>query len=478
LAACRTSPPPVGSTSNALTREEAALAKALAHYVQGLLYEFEQGRLSDRAREHYRQAAELDPTESRLYSQAAAMALLRGAPHEAVATLEQACRAAPRAVEPRLNLATVYQLTGQLELAARTYSEATRLSPTNPLPYTALAVLYFYQDRTDKALRTLEAGLRHTSTNDQRAFLAFCYNQGMRLARSGNWPAAIKCYRFTARHSPNDRAYFQHLIGEAYELLKQPQLAARWFRKSIRNPEPFPPSYVKLALLQLPANPDYAIKILREGEKRMPENLLIPLALAQIYGSQGRFAEAVKIFDKIAAQVGSNPTEKLTASFYLHYGAMCDRAGLPQKAEAIMEEGLHYYPDAHEILNYLAYTWAEKNVNLEKALDYVTRALQSEPQNGAYLDTLGWIYFRQKKYEDALREIKKADERIPNDPTVIEHLGDVYDALRRKDEALDAWMKSYRINPQNTALREKLRSLGVDPDQKQTELRKAPGAAE
>jgi tetratricopeptide (TPR) repeat protein len=464
LPACRTLR---GSTaaadSLALTPEEQAFARALAHYVQGLIYEIEDGRYAARAVEQYYQAAELDPSQPRLYSKVAAGALLQGTPEKAVGVLEAACRADRRSAGARLDLGTVYQISGDLKRAARCYAEAARLAPTNATAHLALANLLFHEDQPRQALRAVRGALREVDAAAGKSLLGFCYSQGLRFLRDGKPAAADRCFHFVIRHAEAERPYLCHLVGEAHEAADRRTAAIAWFRRAVRQKSPLPHSYVKLALLHLNTEPERAIALLWDGHRRLPEDLLVLLALAQIYGAQERYDEALQVFEQVVTLAGDAPQKRLTASFFLQYGVTCERAGLLDKAEQVFRRGLELYPQAHEILNYLAYTWADKGVNLEEALDFVLRALKEEPENGAYLDTLGWVYFKQRKYPEALEQIQKAEAVIPDDPTIAEHLGDICEALGRREEAIAAWKRSYRRDPGNRGVAARLEAAGIAP---------------
>lgn len=108
--------------------------------------------------------------------------------------------------------------------------------------------------------------------------------------------------------------------------------------------------------------------------------------------------------------------------------------------------------------------WAVRGVNLDRALDYVQRALAIEPNDGAYVDTLGWVQFKRGDYEAALTALTRASDLIPADPTINEHVGDALQALGQKREALRYWTKSLQSKPDNEPLRAKLKENGVDPD--------------
>ena len=107
--------------------------------------------------------------------------------------------------------------------------------------------------------------------------------------------------------------------------------------------------------------------------------------------------------------------------------------------------------------------WSEKNLHLDRALEFSRRALAQDPENGAFLDTLGWIFFQQGRYQDALSPLQKAAELIPDDATVADHLGDLYQKLNQPAAALKFWSSAYQLDSKNDAVAKKLRTHGLDP---------------
>jgi tetratricopeptide (TPR) repeat protein len=103
--------------------------------------------------------------------------------------------------------------------------------------------------------------------------------------------------------------------------------------------------------------------------------------------------------------------------------------------------------------------WVQQNAHLEEADAMIKRALQSEPNNGAYLDSLGWLEFRQGKFDQALNDLLRAAKNLTrDDPVVFEHLGDTYLQLKRVPQALEAWQKALALDPHNKTLAEKIES--------------------
>jgi Tfp pilus assembly protein PilF len=101
--------------------------------------------------------------------------------------------------------------------------------------------------------------------------------------------------------------------------------------------------------------------------------------------------------------------------------------------------------------------WADHNLHLDEAQELIKRALQLDPNNGAYLDTLGWLEFHQGKAEAALNDLLRAAQKMKHDdPVVFEHIGDAYTKLNQIAQAMETWQKALALDPQNKRLAEKI----------------------
>jgi tetratricopeptide (TPR) repeat protein len=104
--------------------------------------------------------------------------------------------------------------------------------------------------------------------------------------------------------------------------------------------------------------------------------------------------------------------------------------------------------------------WADRGIRLQEALQHLEKAVESDSENGAYLDSLGWCLFKLGDHDRALRELLRASEKIkPEDPVVLEHLGDVFHAQGKRREALASWERALELDSANTQLAEKIRTL-------------------
>ena len=177
-----------------------------------------------------------------------------------------------------------------------------------------------------------------------------------------------------------------------------------------------------------------------------------------------RYGAAVRRFDEALARAQQQPdsAELLTAPFHFWFGAALERDGNMDRAAEMLLKAIELDPDHHMALNYLAYSWADRGLHLDRALELVRRALEKDAENAAYIDTLGWIYFRQGRFEEALAELRRAVELEPEEPEILDHYGDALHALGRTDEALPQWKRAFARQPDSAAIREKLMRHGVD----------------
>jgi Flp pilus assembly protein TadD len=124
-----------------------------------------------------------------------------------------------------------------------------------------------------------------------------------------------------------------------------------------------------------------------------------------------------------------------------------------------MKRVLEIDPEHAEALNFIGYSYAERGIHLAEAEKLIRQALILKPDNGYILDSMGWVYFKQNRIEQAIRYLKEADKRIPDDPTIAEHLGDALRKAGRFQEALDAYRRAQKYAPENSQLRQKIEQL-------------------
>jgi tetratricopeptide (TPR) repeat protein len=238
------------------------------------------------------------------------------------------------------------------------------------------------------------------------------------------------------------------------------KVAANYEQSLLINPN-HPSTYLHLAELLLGPlrDADRAVKLLTEARRRFPgaPEIVYYLAIAQREAKQSQ--QAVATFEEALheAQLDEDD-EVINAKFYFNYGAAAEQAGLYEKAADLLRKSIALDPaNSAEAYNYIGYMWADHNMNLDEAEAMIRRALESDPNNASYLDSLGWVEFRKGKFDQALNDLLRAAKGVEHDdPVVFEHIGDTYLKLNRLREALDVWGKALALDPKNKTLADKI----------------------
>jgi Tfp pilus assembly protein PilF len=184
---------------------------------------------------------------------------------------------------------------------------------------------------------------------------------------------------------------------------------------------------------------DDAIKILKAQLRGDTSDREAYLNMAQVYERGRRYKEA-EAAAHAAEVLPGQPRDNEMVWFLL--GAIYERQKLFDKAEEQFKKVLAVNPKNAPVLNYYGYMLGDLGIRLDEAEALVQRALKEEPYNSEYLDSLGWIYFKQNKPADAEAMLHKAVGRERHDPTIHSHLGDVYAKRGRADMAAAEWEKA------------------------------------
>ncbi|MEW6009476.1 MAG: tetratricopeptide repeat protein [Candidatus Omnitrophota bacterium] len=189
--------------------------------------------------------------------------------------------------------------------------------------------------------------------------------------------------------------------------------------------------------------------ILKQASKESPQNLEVQQYLGQLYFQQRKFEKATECFDSILKIEPKNIEAKL------YTGLIYDETGRRELAIKEFKSILEIEADNADALNALGYIYAEESINLDEAENLINRALEQYPENPAYIDSLGWVYFKKNQLEKAREKLEEAVALI-EDMTVFDHLGDVYARLGEKDKAKEIWQKAIKIKSEDKNLIEKI----------------------
>jgi tetratricopeptide (TPR) repeat protein len=437
-------------------------AQALAHYVTGLLWESNRNGTADVA-QAFAAAHRLDP-DSRPPLDALVIRLLQtGQTHEALDQLEAFCRQHPADVTARTDLARLAEVNHEFARAAQAYDEAYHLQPDDlPLAFARIRVL-FGDGRDGEALKSMRRLYREHPGLDTRSLPAYWAIQFNRRAPSA--PRALPCLELACEitTSATQRVAMRFLYGEVALATGQTNLAIQAFQDTLAlNPQHLR-AVTSLARVLYQAHGAAAITAQMRQVRNAATDVPGLLTLAALHlAAQDRTNAAAALArtrDALRAQQLRPPSD-----FYLLYGATLDELGRRDEAAELLLEALRHHPRAHLLMNYLAYLWAVANVHIETAAHWAQLAVKLAPRNGAYLDTLGWVRFRQQRLEESLDLLLRARAQLPDDPTILDHIGDVLASLQRTPEAAAYWIRSYALDPRQPPVADKLRAAGVNPD--------------
>lgn len=213
--------------------------------------------------------------------------------------------------------------------------------------------------------------------------------------------------------------------------------------------------------LQNAGEKDKAIAVAEAATKAPEAGRSAQLVYADLLRANDRWSDAVAVIDPLIEADKDKPDWRL---LYMR-GVSLERAGRWPEAERDLEAALKLNPEEPELLNYLGYSWIDRNERLPEALAMVQKAVKANPQSGAMLDSLGWAYHRLGDDKAAVELLEQAIEIEPGDPDINDHLGDVYWRVGRKTEAQFQWRRVLSLEPtdeQKTAAERKLKD-GLGP---------------
>lgn len=212
------------------------------------------------------------------------------------------------------------------------------------------------------------------------------------------------------------------------------------------------PLLKKSDVLLLQGKEDESIDLLRKISTEYETDIESFARLGFIYRTSNKFEQAANEYqngiDRLV-KIGLNPYE---AGFLYHYlGVSFERAGKWDQAEKAFLTSLSYRPDDSDTLNYLGYSWIDKGIKLAEGTKMVVQAAKQNPGDGYIIDSLGWAFYRQGLYDQALKELERAIQLMPYDPIVNDHLGDAYWKVGRYREAKFQWQRSIEFKPEEEA---------------------------
>ena len=399
-----------------------------------------------KAEEAYRKAADLDPSESSHLRGLGQTLLSEEKYSDALTVYQKLSDLMPDDADVYLRLGQIYRELNKLDLAEQSLLKARQYEPGSPEVMYNEAMLYEAQGRYDDAIRVLSdavTGLKSGSTvlPSRRRSLAILYQQLGQLYRDAqNFPAALNTYAELGTLGEEEDRRARILIMDTYRAEKNLPKALEAGKEAVAK-YPSDPGIVTSNALLLGENgqTDEAVKTLQGQLTKTPADRDTYLNIAQVYERARRYKEAEQAALTAEALPGAPRDNEMT---WFMLGAIYERQKFYDRAEVEFKKALAVNPRDAAVLNYYGYMLGDLGIRLDEAQSLVQRALKEEPNSGAYLDSLGWIYYRENKLADAEATLRKAVQFESHDATIRSHLADVYAKSGRMDLAATQWEKS------------------------------------
>ncbi|BBK33648.1 tetratricopeptide repeat protein [Stella humosa] len=180
-----------------------------------------------------------------------------------------------------------------------------------------------------------------------------------------------------------------------------------------------------------------------EERKDRPE---AALRLGDILRARSRFPDAVAAYDTGLGRIERIEPRHWSAIY--SRGIALERSKIWDRAEADFLKALELQPDQPYVLNYLAYSWVDRGLNLERSLGMLRKAVELRPEDGYIVDSLGWVMYRMGRFDEATEQLERAVELRPLDPVINDHLGDAYWRTGRRQEARVQWQRALTLKPE------------------------------
>ena len=364
----------------------------------------------------------------------------------ALAVYEQLVKDDPADAQSYLRISQIHRQQRDFTKAREASDKAKALQPNSvEVRYNEVNILEA-EDKIDEATRTLKDILTTTAKRNynpsERASRVALLERLAALYRGNDQTElAVETYRKLAELDP---ALGPRSAAEVIETYR----GAKEFVKAQQEAEAASKKYADDRVLRVTRNTllaemgktEDAASDLRKmlGGK---EDREVYISLASVYEKGQRWDDMAKALD--AAEKLSDSNEEKEGVWFMR-GAMFERRKRLDQAEAEFRKVLKFNPESAGAMNYIGYMLADANMRLEESLGLINKALEHDPGNGAYLDSLGWVQYRLGRLDDAARNLQKALEKTPRDPTVHDHMAEVLMKQSKFREAVAQWEASLK----------------------------------
>ena len=369
---------------------------------------------------------------------------------KAAEALEQMMKIDPSNLAIKQNLSGVYLQLKKYDKALGLLNDVLEKNPDNIMLRTALADVYLQQNDWTSAKKQLNAVLQSDSLDPDTHLRIGVVFYAQTIKDTLVIPEAIEIFKKYEKNFPNDSRSYVYL-GVLYRGIKKDSIAEQYFTRATQSSNWNGDAWWQLGWLYFDKQ-DFraAIEVLNKAKQHIADDFRIYMLLGISYNRAGMNEDSRVALER-AHEL--NPADlNVLSSLGLTYDAL----KMHTESDSTYERALRINPHFALVLNNYAYSLAERGLQLERAEKMSKESLEKDSTNSSYLDTYGWILYKNERYEEALVYIKKAIDYGDVSAVVLEHLGDVYAKLNQMSEAKKYWTKALEKDKNNAALKQKI----------------------
>jgi tetratricopeptide (TPR) repeat protein len=334
-------------------------------------------------------------------------------------------------------LSQVQRRLGDYKAAEESARKVIAQNSRSPWGYYALAEALEERHQYQAVVDELAPFVNRSKASDAQTDVALLLpHLGFAYQELGQHDKSIAAFEEARRISPKDPSVAGYLI-EANIAARKYSAAVDVARAALADhPDDLRLTRLQAQALRHAGKGDQGIAALEEAVKKHADEPFAYIALAQMYSEVDRGAQAVKVLQDAQVKFPSD------ASLTFELGAVYDKQKKFAEAESTFKQLIAREPENSAALNYLGYMLAERGERLDESVSLVKKALEIDPNNGSYLDSLGWAYYKADKLDLAQDSLRRAAEQLRMNSVIQDHYADVLFKLGRYDDAIAAWTQS------------------------------------
>ncbi len=434
----------------------------------------------EKAQQVYEKIIKLDPTDLESRYGLITLYLAGGKDLKVAEEYEKIMQMGYGTPEMQIRTGNIYLESNLFEKAEKVFTEFYKENPDDERAYLGMAKLYLTKQDTATAIEWYKKGLNQdfsfeTCLEELRGLYVKQKNWDdaivllnqviatdvskienyLRLGElyydKGDTAKSVEEFTHAIERFPDDfRAYFS--LGSLYYQRNLTESAEQYLRKSIEINKEFSRGWILLGFIFLRNQRlEDAENHFRQAIELFPDNPDINFFLGSVLNQRRKSDEAVPYLEK-SVELKSNYAIDAIGTLAMIY----DEKKIYNKSDSLYQVALEARPDDALLMNNYGYSLSVRGIKLDEAIHLAQKAVAADSTNGAYLDTLGWIYFKMGNYQKALEYISNAVKYRDTSAEVMEHLGDVYEKLNDLENARTYWQKALELDGNRTNLQKKL----------------------